>query len=154
MTTASLRSSDSRPAQDLSSAPRLRLLARAARAGAAATRQPAAGEGWPRAGTEHKPDAQATPAATGGGEPVLIAGADAAARSVVRRELAETMPAGTTFVELGTFWEVLARAPHSRMVIVSGDLDELPAESMLHSLGHRYPDLPVVSLAGSPPATP
>jgi hypothetical protein len=55
------------------------------------------------------------------------------------------MSTGTQFEEAGTFWEVLERAPWSRMVILSGDLDELPGESLLHSLAHRHPDLPVVS---------
>jgi hypothetical protein len=77
---------------------------------------------------------------------VLIAGADVATRAKVRRELGESMPAGTHFEELGTFWELLARAPSSRMVILSGDLDDFPAESLLRSLGYRFPDLPVVSL--------
>ena len=33
-----------------------------------------------------------------------------------------------------------------KRMILSGELDELPAESLLHTLGHRHPDLPVVSL--------
>jgi hypothetical protein len=70
-------------------------------------------------------------------------------RAEVLRDLSETMPAGTRFEELGTFWEVLARAPTSRVVILSGELDEVPAESLLHTLGHRHPDLPVVSLEAS-----
>jgi len=78
--------------------------------------------------------------------PVLVAGRDAATRAQVRGELGELMPAGTRFEELGTFWELLARAPSSRMVILSGEVDELPAESLLHALAHRHPDLPVVSL--------
>jgi hypothetical protein len=85
---------------------------------------------------------------TNGSAPVLIAGTDATARSQVRRELGKSMPAGTRFEELGTFWELLARALSSRMVILSGDLDDFPAESLLRSLGHRFPDLPVVSLGG------
>jgi hypothetical protein len=78
--------------------------------------------------------------------PVLIAGRDAARRAEVRRDLSETMPAGTRFEELGTFWELLVQAPAARMVILSGEVDELPAESLLHTLAHRHPDLPVVSV--------
>lgn len=77
---------------------------------------------------------------------VLIVGADAARRGQVRDEMSGLMPPGTRFEELGAFWQVLERAPCSRMVILSGDLDELSAESLLHSLAHRHPDLPVVSL--------
>jgi hypothetical protein len=87
----------------------------------------------------------------GNGGPVLIAGQDAAARARVRRELGEVMSSGTQFEEAATFWEVLERAPGSRMIVLSGDLDELPAESLLHSLGHRHPDLPVVSLESAAP---
>jgi hypothetical protein len=82
---------------------------------------------------------------------VLVAGADPAARARVRQELGELMPSGTRFEELGTFWEVLARASSSRMVILSGDVDELPAEKLMRSLAHRHPDLPVVSLAAATP---
>ena len=78
--------------------------------------------------------------------PVLIAGRDAVKRAEVHREMSEVMPAGTCFEEFDTFWEVLVRAPSSRMVILSGELDERPTESLLHTLGHRHPDLPVVSL--------
>jgi hypothetical protein len=31
-------------------------------------------------------------------------------------------------------------------VIISGELDDVPAESLLHTLGHRHPGLPVVSV--------
>jgi hypothetical protein len=77
---------------------------------------------------------------------VLIAGRDAGQRAEVRRDLGELMPAGTRFQELGTFWEVLVQAPSARMVILSGEVDELSAESLLHTLAHRHPDLPVVSI--------
>jgi hypothetical protein len=64
----------------------------------------------------------------------------------VLHDLSETMPAGTHFEELGALWEVLAWAPASRAVIISGELDDVPAESLLHTLGHRHPGLPVVSV--------
>lgn len=77
---------------------------------------------------------------------VLIAGHDPLRRAEVRHDLSETMPAGTCFEEVGTLWEVLAWAPASRAVILSGELDDVPAEALLHTLGHRHPSLPVVSL--------
>jgi hypothetical protein len=77
---------------------------------------------------------------------VLIAGRDPAKRADVLGSLAGVMPQRTLFEEAGTFWEVLARAPTIRMVIISGELDGVPAESVLHKLGHRHPQLPVVSL--------
>jgi hypothetical protein len=87
-----------------------------------------------------------------GDRPVLVAGADADARAALRQELGELMPAGTRFVELGTFWELLGRAPSSRMVILSGGLGNQPPELVLQELGHRHPDLPVVSFESAPPA--
>jgi hypothetical protein len=78
--------------------------------------------------------------------PVLVAGRDPLRRAEVLHDLSETMPAGTRFEELGALWEVLAWAPASRAVILSGELDDVPAESLLHTLGHRHPGLPVVSV--------
>jgi hypothetical protein len=78
--------------------------------------------------------------------PLLVAGRDPLRRAEVLHDLSETMPAGTRFEELGALWEVLAWAPASRAVILSGELDDVPAESLLHTLGHRHPGLPVVSV--------
>jgi len=86
------------------------------------------------------------PAATGG-HPVLVAGGDSAGRAAVMRDLSESMPSSTTFAEAGAFWEVLVQAPDTSMVILSGELDELPAESLMQMLAHRHPGLPVVSLS-------
>jgi hypothetical protein len=80
---------------------------------------------------------------------VVIAGRDPFRRAEVLHDLSETMPAGTRFEEAGELWEVLACAPASRAVILSGELDHVPAESLLHTLGHRHPGLPVVSLEAS-----
>jgi hypothetical protein len=77
---------------------------------------------------------------------VLVAGRDPAKRTDVLDSLSEILPLRTLFEQAGTFWEVLARAPASRMVILSGEIDGIPAESLLHMLGHRHPGLPVVSL--------
>jgi hypothetical protein len=80
------------------------------------------------------------------GAPVLVAGPNSAQRAAVVDELTQTMSSSTTFEEAGALWEVLAWASASRMVILSGDLDDVPAESLMRMLGHRYPGLPVVSL--------
>ncbi len=77
---------------------------------------------------------------------VLVAGPDPAGRADVLQSLAAVMPARTLFQEVGTFWEVLVRAPAIRMVVLSGELDGIPTESLLHVLGNRHPELPVVSL--------
>jgi hypothetical protein len=81
--------------------------------------------------------------------PVLIAGRDASDRQAVLNDLVETMPPETAFEQAGAFWEVLVQAPTISMVILSGDLDDVPAESLLAMLAHRHPDLPVVSLDAS-----
>jgi hypothetical protein len=83
--------------------------------------------------------------------PVLVAGPDPAGRAEVLQGLAAVMPARTLFQEVGTFWEVLVRAPAIRMVVLSGELDGIPTESLLHMLGNRHPELPVVSLDGPTP---
>jgi hypothetical protein len=81
--------------------------------------------------------------------PVLVAGPDAASRAAVLHDLAETMRPSTVFTEADAFWEVLVRAPSSSMVILSGELDELPPESLMQMLAHRHPGLPVVSIDSS-----
>jgi hypothetical protein len=79
--------------------------------------------------------------------PVLVAGGDSAGRAAVMRDLSESMPSNTTFAEAGAFWEVLVQAPDTSMVVLSGELDEVPAESLMQMLAKRHPGLPVVSLA-------
>jgi hypothetical protein len=78
--------------------------------------------------------------------PILVAGGDACQRAEVLDELAQTMPPSTVFEEAGEFCDVLERAPASRMVVLSGNLDDVPAESLIQRLAHRHPGLPVVSL--------
>ena len=77
---------------------------------------------------------------------VLVAGEDPAKRASVLDELACTMPESTEFEQASELWELLARAPLSRMVILSGSVDEIPAEALMHMVGQRHPGLPVVSL--------
>jgi chloramphenicol 3-O-phosphotransferase len=78
--------------------------------------------------------------------PIILAGADSAQRAAVLHELTHTLPEGSTFVEVDAFWEVLEQAPHSRMVIFSGDLEDGAAEAHMRTLRRRHPDLPVASL--------
>jgi hypothetical protein len=85
--------------------------------------------------------------------PVLIAGSDSARRAALIDDLTQAMPRSTLFEEASAVSEVLEHAPASRMVILSGDLDDTPAESLMHMLGHRHPGLPVVSVDGPAPAS-
>ena len=78
--------------------------------------------------------------------PILIAGRDRANRAEVLDTLSETMGPGAVFEQAETFSEVLLRAPASRMVVLSGELDGIPLESLRHMLAHRHPDLPVATL--------
>jgi hypothetical protein len=80
------------------------------------------------------------------GAPLLVAGADAARRGVLLRELADTMPDGTLFAQAGTLAEILEQAPQARMVILSGDLDDASPRSLMRVLGRRHPNLPIVAL--------
>jgi DNA-binding NtrC family response regulator len=76
----------------------------------------------------------------------MIVGADPARRAALRDQLTHTMPTGTLFEELSTLSQVLDRAPLSRMVILSGRLEDISARSLMRMLSQRYPRLPVVSL--------
>jgi hypothetical protein len=77
---------------------------------------------------------------------VLVAGGDATRRATVVEELAGSLPQGTSFQQAGALWEVMAQAAESRMVVLSGAVDDLAPESLLHTLATRHPGLPVVSL--------
>jgi hypothetical protein len=89
---------------------------------------------------------EATPPRARAPRSILLAGGDAGDREAVLSDLRRTMPGGTTFRQAGALWEVLARADESSMVVLSGALDEVPAESLMHMLAHRNPALPVVSV--------
>jgi hypothetical protein len=132
---------DRRLVGESAGAPRLRLTLRGSSA--------AGSTGGAKHGARRARDTGAAPGPDDARRPVLIAGGDAAARAQVRDELAAVMPGGIRFEELGTFWQLLARAPESRAVILSGDLDDVPAESLLHTLAHRHPDLPVVTVGAA-----
>jgi hypothetical protein len=89
---------------------------------------------------------QATPERAVASRSILLAGGEAGDREAVLNDLRQTMPGGTTFEQAGALWEVLARAGESSMVVLSGELDEVPAESLMQMLAHRNPALPVVSV--------
>jgi hypothetical protein len=78
--------------------------------------------------------------------PVLLAGGDRSARTAVLSDLAGSMPPSTSFEQAEAIWEVLARAPQSKMVILSGELEGIPAQSLMQMLGHRHPEVPVVCI--------
>ncbi len=85
---------------------------------------------------------------------VLIAGADAAARTHMLEELTDQLPAGTLFAHASETWEVIAAASTSNMVVLAGDLGEISGESMMRLLGRRYPTLPVLAVAEKTPTQP
>ncbi len=77
---------------------------------------------------------------------ILVVGADADRRASLRKELTSTLPPSTRFEEAGEVWEVLEHAPCSGVVMLTGDLEDVSAESLMNLLGDRYPKLPVVAL--------
>jgi hypothetical protein len=84
---------------------------------------------------------------------ILLAGSDGRRRALLRDELTQTLAASTVFEEADAVCEVLEHAPGSRMAIITGDLDDAPAESLMHMLAHRHPALPVL-IVDSPTRTP
>jgi hypothetical protein len=77
---------------------------------------------------------------------ILVVGADAGRRATLLRELMATLPSNTAFEEAGEVWEVLQHAPSSGVVMLTGDLQDVSAESLMNLLGNRHPRLPVVTL--------
>lgn len=77
-------------------------------------------------------------------EQVLVAGSDPSARASMLVELRSLLPAETCFVEAGETWEMIARSADSRMVVLTGDLGEASASSLLRLLARRNPALPVL----------
>ncbi len=84
--------------------------------------------------------------------PVLLAGANASGRAVLRAELGATLSPRTRWVEADDVAGVLERSAYSRMVILAGDLDDADAESLMRLLGRRHPELPVIRVDASMPA--
>jgi hypothetical protein len=75
---------------------------------------------------------------------ILLAGGDAGRRAVLLDELTQTLSASTEFEQADAVCEVLEHAPGSRMAFIAGDLDDAPAESLMQTLAHRHPELPVL----------
>jgi hypothetical protein len=84
--------------------------------------------------------------------PVLLAGADPGGRAVLRAELGATLPPRTRWAEADDVAGVLEGAAHSRMVILTGDLEDADAESLIRLLGRRHPELPVIRVDAPLPA--
>jgi hypothetical protein len=76
---------------------------------------------------------------------ILLGGADERRRSELRQELRTTLSASTQFIEAKAAWEVLQQAPLSRMVMLTGDLDDIGTESLTRLLARRHPGLPVLT---------
>jgi hypothetical protein len=83
---------------------------------------------------------------------VLLAGSSEDRRRELLAELSRTLTPSTRFREASVAWEVLQQAPTSRMVILSGDLDDISAESLTRLVGRRHPWLPVLTLDQAPQA--
>jgi hypothetical protein len=77
---------------------------------------------------------------------ILLVGVDPDRRATLRKELTSTLPSDTQFEEAGEIWEVLEHAPSSGVVMLTGDLQDVSVESLMHLLGNRHPWLPVVAL--------
>ena len=75
---------------------------------------------------------------------VLLAGADVDRRATLLEELSRTLPSNTVFEQADAVSDVLEHAPGSRMAFITGDLDDAPAESLMQTLAHRHPELPVL----------
>jgi hypothetical protein len=77
---------------------------------------------------------------------ILVAGSDAQRRRNLVALLSARLPEGTRFTEATATWEVLEHAPSSRMVMLAGELDGSSTESVMHLIGNRHPQLPVLAL--------
>jgi hypothetical protein len=79
---------------------------------------------------------------------ILLAGANAERRASLLDELSRTLPESTVFEQADAVCEALEHAPGSRMAFIAGDLDDAPAESLMQTLAHRHPELPVLIVDG------
>jgi hypothetical protein len=83
---------------------------------------------------------------------VLVAGGASSARARMLGELRNLLPESTRYMEARETWEVLARAPSSRMVVLTDDLGDVSTESIVRLLGRRHPTLPVLTVGDRPRA--
>jgi predicted exporter len=79
---------------------------------------------------------------------ILLAGADVERRAALLDELSQTLPESTVFEQADAVCEALEHACGSRMAFIAGDLDDAPAESLMQTLAHRHPELPVLIVDG------
>jgi hypothetical protein len=95
-----------------------------------------------------------TPASTKQPAHVLVVGSrDHAGSAQILEDLRRLLPPSTSFIEAHETWEVLTRAPGSRMVVLSGNLGDVSAGSLMRLLSRRHPTLPVISVANTTHAT-
>jgi hypothetical protein len=78
----------------------------------------------------------------------VLAGGDSATRAAVRQELLRSEPRALVF-EADDVWELLQLAPRASLVVLAGDLQDAPAAALVRLLGHRHPELNVISPADS-----
>jgi hypothetical protein len=78
----------------------------------------------------------------------VLAGGDSATRAAVREELLRGEPRALVF-EADDVWDLLQLAPRASLVVLAGDLQDAPAASLVRLLGHRHPELNVISPAGA-----
>jgi len=90
-------------------------------------------------------DSRSSLASAGMRRSILLGGADHDRRRELRAELRTTLSANTQFIEASAAWEVLQQAPLSRMVMLTGDLDDIGTESLTRLLARRHPGLPVLT---------
>ncbi|HEY3759258.1 MAG TPA: hypothetical protein VGL37_05815 [Solirubrobacteraceae bacterium] len=98
----------------------------------------------PREGYAHPPALRVIAGPTS----ILIAGADAGRRAKLLDELSRTLSESTVFKQADAVSEALEHAPGSRMTFIAGDLDDAPAESLMQTLAHRHPEMPVLIVDG------
>jgi hypothetical protein len=86
------------------------------------------------------------------GAPVLLVGADAGTRALLRTDLAAGLPRGTRFVEAQDLAQALERAPFCRAAILVGDLPDSDADSLTGLLARHHPRLAVLRVQAEPPS--
>jgi hypothetical protein len=84
------------------------------------------------------------------GAPVLLVGANAGTRALLRTDLAAGMPRGTRFVEARDVAQTLERAPFCRVAILAGDLPDSDADSLTQLLARHHPRLGVLRVQAEP----
>jgi hypothetical protein len=103
----------------------------------------------------HRDPCEPTPGTTELPAHVLVVGSrDHVGSAQILEELRCLLPPSTPFIEAHEIWEVLTRAPGSRMVVLNGDLGDLSAASLVRLLSRRHPTLPVISVGATSRAMP